>query len=49
MPAKNGKPAAAERCVIYCRVSSPGQSTIPEQEKWGRAKAEASSGRLLVP
>jgi DNA invertase Pin-like site-specific DNA recombinase len=36
----NGKPAA-ERCVIYCRVSEPGQSTVPEQERWGRQTAEA--------
>jgi hypothetical protein len=40
MPAKNGKPAS-ERCAAYCRVSDPGQSTIKEQERWGRTLAEA--------
>jgi DNA invertase Pin-like site-specific DNA recombinase len=31
---------SAERCVIYCRVSDPSQSTIKEQERWGRELAE---------
>src|SRR5262245_8327494 len=37
------KPAAAPaaaRCVIYCRTSDPGQSTVPEQERWARGVAE---------
>jgi DNA invertase Pin-like site-specific DNA recombinase len=52
MPARNGKPAraapAAERCVIYPRVSDPGQSTIKEQEQWGRRIAEASGWPVVA-
>jgi DNA invertase Pin-like site-specific DNA recombinase len=29
----------SERCVIYCRVSDPGQSTVKEQVRWGRELA----------
>src|SRR5688572_20995287 len=34
--------APNERSGIYCRVSDPGQSSIPDQERWGRALAEAN-------
>jgi hypothetical protein len=29
-----------DRGIIYARVSDPGQSSVPEQEAWGRKLAE---------
>jgi DNA invertase Pin-like site-specific DNA recombinase len=47
MPAKKGKPAD-DRCGIYCRQSDPGQSTLPDQEKWGRRVAETNAWPIAV-
>ncbi len=36
-------PPPSERCAIYCRQSDPGQSTLPEQKRWGYGVAETNA------
>jgi site-specific DNA recombinase len=41
-------PTTGERCVIACRTSDDRQSSIPDQDRWGRRLAESKSWPVVA-